>query len=265
MSNNFKRVEWHTEDNIGYLRLNWPDKMNSINKTMADELQEGLKSAIYDDSLRCLVITGTGKAFCVGQNLNEITDRWDQDDYQLSETIRSHYIPIIRMITEIEKPVIGAINGIAAGAGANLAFACDILTASREASFVQSFTKIGLIPDSSGTYLLPRLVGPHRAKQLIMLNESLSAEQAKEWGLVYKVFDDDQFWEATCDLARYLASQPTRAFALTKKALNQSFQNTLEEQLEVEADLQSRAGETDDFKEGVEAFIQKRNPQFKGK
>lgn len=264
MSHNYQCIKWKKEENIAFLTLNRPDNMNTITRQMSDEIQEALKSAIYDETIRCLLLTGDGKAFCAGQNLREITDRWNQDEYELGDTVRSNYIPIIRMIVQMEMPVLCGVNGVAAGAGANLAFACDLLTASEHAFFVQSFAKIGLIPDSGGTYFLPRLIGPHRAKQLMMLDEKLSASRASEWGLVYQVYAEKEFMAKTKELAAYLASQPTRGFALTKKALNQTYQNSIEEQLELEAKLQSKAGNTEDFKEGVRSFLEKRKPQFKG-
>ncbi len=265
MSPDFTYINWETEKQTGFLTLNRPDKLNSITAEMAGEIQEVLKEVIYDESIRCLVLTGAGKAFCAGQNLSEITDQWEDSDFDLGNTVRENYIPIIRMLVQMGKPVVCGVNGIAAGAGANLAFACDIITASENASFVQSFGKIGLVPDSGGTYTLPRLVGPHRAKQLMMLDEELPARKAKEWGLVYEVYPEDTFESETRSLGEHLASQPTRGFALTKKALNQTFQHTLEEQLELEARLQSKAGETADFKEGVKAFLEKRDPEFEGK
>lgn len=265
MTRTFTYIDWETENMTGYLTLNRPDELNSITGEMSEEIQEALKTVIYDESIRCLVLTGAGKAFCAGQNLAEITEHWEEPDFDLGDTVRQNYIPIIRMLIQMGKPVVCGVNGVAAGAGANLAFACDIITASENARFVQSFGKIGLVPDSGGTYLLPRLVGPHRAKQLIMLDEELSAQKAKDWGLVYDVYPQDVFDSETRSLAEHLASRPTRGFALTKKALNQTFRNTLDDQLELEAQLQSKAGETEDFKEGVKAFLEKRSPEFKGK
>jgi len=251
------------EDNILTLTLNRPEKYNSFTEPMAGELQEALEDAGQNDKVRCVLLTGTGKAFCAGQDLPEVVDKGD--DYELGVTVRGSYNPIIKAIRKLEKPVVCAVNGTAAGAGANIAFACDIVLASDQAVFVQSFSKIGLIPDSGGTFMLPRLVGLQRANIMYMLDEKISPDQAVEMGLIYKVTEHDKLIEEALEVCRKLASMPTKGFGLYKRAINKSLSNSLDEQLELEADLQTEAGNTRDYKEGVEAFMEKRKPEFKGK
>jgi len=246
---------------VATIQFNRPEVFNSIHRSMALEIQDALDACISDE-VRCIVITGSGKAFCAGQDLNEVVD---PEGPQLQHIVRDHYNPIIRRIRTIEKPVICAVNGVAAGAGANIALCGDIVVASASASFVQAFSRIGLIPDSGGTFFLPRLIGFGRASALMMTGDKLPASDALAMGMLYKVFEDADFAENVRALALQMASMPTYGLALTKKALNESMINHLDEQLDVEEKLQTLAGASYDYNEGVAAFLEKRKPAFKGK
>jgi len=244
-----------------HIALNRPTVFNSFNREMALALQRQLEAAGNDPAVRCIVLTGNGKAFCAGQDLAEVSD---PNGPPLKTILGEHYNPIIRLIRATPKPIIAAVNGVAAGAGANIALACDIVIAAQSASFIQAFSKIGLIPDSGGTYTLPRIVGFQKASALMMLGDKVSAEEAERLGMVYKVVADDAFSEHIAQLAAQVAAMPTRGLALTKEALNESFSNTLEQQLEAEERLQIAAGQTHDYNEGVTAFLEKRKAQFVG-
>lgn len=249
------------ENGIATATLNRPEKFNSIIREIALAMQNFLKECEADPEVRCIVITGMGKAFCAGQDLKEATD---PEGLSIEEIVNQHYNPIIKKIREIEKPVVAAVNGVAAGAGANLALACDIVIAKESAYFLQAFSKIGLIPDSGGTYTLPRLVGLARATALTFLGEKVYAKDAVAMGMIYKAVEDNQLKEETLKLASKLAKLPTRALGLTKLALNKSLSNDLSTQLMVEEQLQSNASHTADYAEGVASFLEKRKPEFKG-
>jgi 2-(1,2-epoxy-1,2-dihydrophenyl)acetyl-CoA isomerase len=251
------------KENVLHITLNRPEKLNSFIEPMAKELQQELTDATRNEDIRCVLLTGKGKAFSAGQDLPEVVDKGD--DYELGETVRKSYNPIINAIRELDKPVVCAVNGTAAGAGANIALACDLVLASKESVFVQSFSKIGLIPDSGGTFFLPRLVGLQRANAMYLLDEKISPDKAEEIGLIYKAVETDKLMEAAQSICQKLVKMPTKGFALYKEAINQSLSNNLAEHLELEADLQTEAGKTDDYHEGVEAFLEKRKPKFEGK
>ncbi len=254
-------VLYELSDDTAWIRLNRPDKLNAFNREMALALQAALQQAA-DPAVRCVVLTGMGKGFSAGQDLAEVTDPRGPG---MARILSEHYNPVILAIRDLPKPVLAAVNGVAAGAGANIALACDIVVAAESASFIQAFSKIGLIPDSGGTFHLPRLIGKQRAAAIMMLGEKIAAPQAENWGMIYKTFPDADFPEAVKGLALTLAALPTQALAYTKKALQWSVTHTLEEQLMNEDKLQQRAAATDDFKEGVQAFLQKRIPQFHGR
>lgn len=254
-------IQTHIEDSIGYLTLDRPDKYNSINKPLALEIQKTLHDWKYDQKVRAIYITGSGKAFCAGQDLGEIMD---PEGPKLDTIVKYHYNPIVRLLREIEKPIVAAVNGVAAGAGANIALACDVVIAKESASFIQAFSKIGLIPDSGGTFTLPRLIGFQRASALMMLGDKVSARDAEQMGMIYQCVADDDFEAFAQSIAKKLASMPTKGLGLTKRALNASFSNDLNTQLKYEDTLQIAAGETYDYNEGVTAFIEKRTPEFKG-
>lgn len=247
------------------LTLARPEVLNAFNAAMAEELRQALRNAMIDDAVRAVLITGSGRAFCSGQDLAEVLPKPGEPDADLGEVVARQYNPIVLAVRTLEKPVVCAVNGVAAGAGANLAFACDIVIAAEDATFVQSFAKIGLIPDSGGTFLLPRLVGYQRAAALTMLGEKLTADRAKEWGLVWDVVPLAVLMDTSFDLAKRLAAMPTRGLGLTKRGFNASLANGLEAQLALEEELQREAGRTADYAEGVRAFIEKRKPAFTGR
>lgn len=250
------------ENNVAWITLNRPEVFNSFNRQMAFLLQETLDNCTNDTNVRSIVIIGNGKAFCAGQDLKEVTDPELNPGFR--KILEEHYNPIIQKIRTIEKPIIAAVNGVAAGAGANIALACDIVIACDNASFIQAFSKIGLIPDSAGTFFLPRLIGLQRATALMMIGDKVSAQDALHFGMIYKIYPTAFFEEEVMTLALNLAQMPTKALGLTKRLLNQSITNNLEQQLELESDLQIEASSSNDYKEGVTAFVEKRKPEFKG-
>ncbi len=250
------------EKQIAFITLNRPDVFNSFNKEMAFLMQETLDICANDDNVRAIVITGNGKAFCAGQDIGEITNPDLNPGFR--KILDDHYNPIIMKIRTIEKPIIGAINGVAAGAGANIALACDIVLASENASFIQAFSKIGLIPDSAGTFFLPRLIGFQKATALMMLGDKVSATEAEKLGMIFKVFPAESFEDEVNKMAFTLANMPTKALGLTKRALNNSLTNNIEQQLQLESDLQIESAESNDYSEGVAAFVEKRKPIFNG-
>lgn len=253
-------IKFSLEAGVATITLHRPEVFNSFNREMALLLQEHLRSCQNNPEVRAVVLTGEGKAFCAGQDLGEATN----GSLEISEIVVQHYNPIIMLLRELEKPVIAAVNGVAAGAGANIALACDIVVAKESASFIQAFSKIGLIPDSGGTFFLPRLIGMQRASALMMTGDKVSAKEALEMGMLYKVFADEAFAGEVNALAQKLAQMPTKGLAYTKALLNCSFDFNLEDQLRNEASYQQRAGKTQDFKEGVQAFVEKRKPNFTG-
>jgi 2-(1,2-epoxy-1,2-dihydrophenyl)acetyl-CoA isomerase len=247
------------------LTLNRPDKLNAFNPEMHKLLREALEEARDEAGVRVVLLTGSGRGFCAGQDLSERNVSADAAPIDLSVSLGSHYNPLVRRLRALPKPVVCAVNGVAAGAGANIALACDIVLAARSASFVQSFSKLGLVPDSGGTYFLPRLVGSARAMGLALLAERLSAEDAERWGLIWKAVDDARLMEKASAIARIFAAGPTKGYGLIKKALHASAGNSLDSQLDLERDLQREAGLSADYREGVGAFMQKRKPQYTGK
>jgi 2-(1,2-epoxy-1,2-dihydrophenyl)acetyl-CoA isomerase len=255
-----KSILCEFNNGVAFVTLNRPDVLNSFNREMAVELQRVLVNIEKDLNIRAVLLTGSGRAFCSGQDLADVKPGAD-----LGEIVNTHYNPIIRTIRRTEKPFICAVNGVAAGAGASIALACDIVLASSAASFIQSFSKIGLVPDSGATFILPRLVGHARAAAMTMLAEKIPAEQALQFGMIYKVLPAESLVAEATILATHLATQPTKGLGLTKRLLNASWANDLSTQLDKEEELQREAGFTADYREGVDAFMEKRAPVFKGK
>lgn len=249
------------ENGVLTIILNRPEVYNGFNREMSLALQEILKKANDDAQIRAVILTGAGKAFSSGQDLKEVTA---PDGPTIEKIINEHYNPIIRSIVACEKPVVAAVNGVAAGAGANIALACDIVLASKSASFIQAFSKIGLIPDSGGTFFLPRIAGSQYAMALMMTGDPINAEEAWRIGLIYKIVEEESFTQETQLFAQKLAIMPTRALSYIKKAVRESYLNTLDMQLETELKFQKMAGATSDFKEGINAFLEKRKPKFNG-
>lgn len=251
------------ENKVAYITLNRPEVFNSFNRDMAFLLQDTLDKCGKNKEVRAIVLTGNGKAFCAGQDLKEVTDPDLNPGFK--KILDEHYNPIITRIRSIKKPIIGAINGVAAGAGANIALACDVVVAHENVSFIQAFSLIGLVPDSAGTYFLPRLIGFQKALALAMLGDKISAEEAEKMGMIYKVIPFESFEEEVNKLALKLANMPTKALGMIKELYNTSMSNDLEAQLALESKLQIEAAQSEDYAEGVAAFIEKRKPNFKGK
>ncbi|KKW77900.1 enoyl-CoA hydratase [Acinetobacter sp. Ag2] len=260
---NFQHILVRQHNKVGYLTLNRPEVLNSFNEQMHQEIILMLDQWSFSQDIHTIVISGAGKGFCAGQDLttrnNEVISA---PDYDAGAALEKFYNPLILKITQMSKPVIAAVNGVAAGAGANLALSCDMVVAKQSAKFIQSFCKVGLVPDAGGTWHLPHLVGLARAKGLAMLGDQLSAQQALNWGLIWEVYEDEAFEQNVIELAERLANQPSSSISLIKQALNHAPQNTLADQLQLERQFQRIAGHSDNYKEGVAAFMEKRKPQF---
>ena len=254
-------IEMNIESGVAYINLNRPDKFNSFNREMALSLQNKIDACALNNAVRAIYLSGTGKAFCAGQDLSEAID---DNGIELPVIVEEHYNPIIEKIRQIEKPVVCAVNGVAAGAGANIALCCDVVVATEKASFIQAFSKIGLIPDSAGTFFLPRLIGFQKASAYMMLADNISATEAERVGMIYKVFGDETFEADSKKIVQKLAAMPTKGLGLTKRLLNESYSNNLKQQVQLEKEVQTEAGETYDYNEGVNAFLEKRKPIFKG-
>lgn len=258
-------ILFEVTDGYAAITLNRPEKLNAFTAKMHGELREALAKVEEDAGIRVVLLTGAGRAFCAGQDLNDRAFAPGEKQPDLGESLDRFYNPLVRTLRKLPKPVVCAVNGTAAGAGANIALACDLVLAARSANFIQAFCRIGLVPDSGGTYILPRLIGTARAMGLTLLGEPLSAERAAEVGLIWKCVDDEKLMEEARGLARHLATQPTKGLALIKQAINASLANDLDRQLDLERDLQRIAGRTEDYREGVSAFLAKRKPSFKGR
>lgn len=253
-------ILFEIKNRIGFITLNRPDKLNSFNREMALLMQEKL-DACKDKEVRAVLIKGAGKAFSAGQDLTEVTD---PEGPGMKRILSEHYNPIVTRIRRLEKPVVAAVNGVAAGAGANIAFCCDIVVAAQSASFIQAFSRIGLIPDSGGTHILPRLIGWQKASAIMMLGDKVSAQEAERLGMIYQYYPDESFPDSVQKIVTTLADMPTRGLAYTKQILSMSFTNSFDEQLHDEDIFQQKAAQTFDYKEGVNAFLEKRKPEFKG-
>jgi 2-(1,2-epoxy-1,2-dihydrophenyl)acetyl-CoA isomerase len=261
---NFENIIFKVQNGIAVLTLNRPEKLNSFTQDMHFEVREALDSIKADPSVRVLVLTGAGRAFCAGQDLSDRAVEPGGEGVDLGESVEQFYAPLILTLRQLPLPVICAVNGVAAGAGANIALACDIVLAARSASFVEAFCRLGLIPDSGGTWHLPRLIGLARATGLTMLGEKLTAERAEQWGLIWKCLPDEALMVEAMSMAGHFATAPTKGLAYTKKALQFSFANSLPAQLRLEAEMMRELGYSHDYREGVAAFMAKRPPKFKG-
>jgi 2-(1,2-epoxy-1,2-dihydrophenyl)acetyl-CoA isomerase len=262
---NYENILFEINDGIAQLTLNRPDKLNSFTQAMHDEVRHAVHKVSTDKGVRVLILTGAGRGFCAGQDLSDRAVEPGARAVDLGDSVEKNYAPLVLALRGLPMPVICAVNGVAAGAGANLALACDIVLAAKSASFVEVFCKLGLIPDTGGTYFLPRLIGSARAMGLTMLGEKLSAEKAEAWGMIWKAVPDEELAAETMAMARHFATAPTKGLAFTKQALYASPHNTLQQQLTLECGMMSELGRTEDYREGVAAFMEKRAPQFQGK
>jgi 2-(1,2-epoxy-1,2-dihydrophenyl)acetyl-CoA isomerase len=260
----YDNILFDISESVATITLNRPDRLNSFTSAMHVELRDALARVKSDGSVRALLITGAGRGFCAGQDLTENVMSGSSDNFDVGATLEQNYNPLILALRTLPMPVICALNGVAAGAGCNVALACDLVLAARSAGLIEVFSRIALIPDAGGTYFLPRLVGSARAMGMAITGDKVSAEQAEAWGLIWKCLDDDKLMPEARALAAQLASGPTRAYALIKQALHAAPGNTIEAQLSLEARLQREAGRSADFREGVKAFLEKRPPRFSG-
>ncbi|WP_342117018.1 2-(1,2-epoxy-1,2-dihydrophenyl)acetyl-CoA isomerase PaaG [Pseudoduganella sp. OTU4001] len=260
----YENIKFDIAEGVATLTLNRPDKLNSFTQAMHLEVREVLAQLRADKSVRVLVLTGAGRGFCAGQDLGDRAVAPGGAAVDLGESVEKFYAPLVLALRELPMPVICAVNGVAAGAGANLALACDIVLAAKSASFIEAFCKLGLIPDTGGTWHLPRLIGHARATGLAMLGEKLSAERAEQWGLIWKAVPDEELMNEAMAMAKHFATAPTKGLAFTKRALQASYGNTLADQLKLEGEMMRELGYSHDYREGVDAFINKRAPNFKG-
>jgi 2-(1,2-epoxy-1,2-dihydrophenyl)acetyl-CoA isomerase len=260
----YESIQFTIANGIAVLTLNRPDRLNSFTKAMHGEVRDALDKLQADKTVRVLVLTGAGRGFCAGQDLNDRAVEPGAPGVDLGESVEKYYAPLVTTLRTLPMPVICAVNGVAAGAGANLALACDIVLAAKSASFIEAFCKLGLIPDTGGTWVLPRLIGPARAMGLALLGDKLPAEKAEQWGLIWRCVPDEALMDEAMAMAEHFAKAPTKGLAFTKKAMLASWTNTLEQQLQLEAGMMRELGYSHDYREGVAAFIEKRQPHFKG-
>jgi 2-(1,2-epoxy-1,2-dihydrophenyl)acetyl-CoA isomerase len=260
----YESIKFTLDHGIAVLTLNRPDRLNSFTQAMHGEVRDALDKLQADKSARVLVLTGAGRGFCAGQDLNDRAVEPGGKGVDLGESVEKFYAPLVTTLRTLPMPVICAVNGVAAGAGANLALACDIVLAAKSASFIEAFCKLGLIPDTGGTWVLPRLIGPARAMGLALLGDKLPAEKAEQWGLIWRCVPDEALMDEAMAMAEHFAAAATRGLAFTKKAMLASWTNTLEQQLQLEAGMMRELGYSHDYREGVAAFIEKRQPHFTG-